>query len=135
MIQNNLDFILSFVMCRFILTSLRSNHLVVSMWKLRPCVHRMKRSDKAYCSGPVDYLAADLGKHSFLTQESVCARNLACLWPRWQEVLFFNCLSTMCAVVETIPKITLDLLVLFRESGISIKKKGYNCFIELNAPD
>lgn len=39
----------------------------------------------------------------------------------------------MCAVAEKIPKITVDLLVLFRESGISIKKKkGYNSFIGLD---
>lgn len=48
-------------------------------------------------------------------------------------MLFFNCLPTMRAVMETIPKITVDLLVLFRESGISVrKKKGYNCFIGLD---
>lgn len=39
----------------------------------------------------------------------------------------------MCVVVETIPKITVDFLVLLREFGISIKKKkGYNCFIGLD---
>lgn len=42
-------------------------------------------------------------------------------------------LPTICAVVETTPKIAVDLLVLFRESGISTKKnKGHNCFIGLD---
>ena len=48
-------------------------------------------------------------------------------------MLFIHSLPFLCAVVKTIPKIIVVLLVLFRESGTSgKKKKDHNCFIGLD---
>lgn len=127
MIQNNLDLMLSFVMCRFIFSGLTSNHLVVS-WESADHVYiaRIKKSDKSYCSSPVDYLAADSGKHNLLNSGiSLCKKLGLSLIDQGDKWCYFSIACQLCVHSWDNSKIREDLLVLFRGSGISVKK-DYN---------